>query len=88
MAKRTGAAAVADSHFRRAEQFLKREKIRRAMRELHEARINWFSEETLGGATLCCLLLAHCYRALELNYAAIYYSQAATFILVSHGGDR
>jgi hypothetical protein len=87
MAKRTGAAAVADSHFRRAEQFLKREKIRRAMRELHEARINWFSEETLGGATLCCLLLAHCYRALELNYAAIYYSQAATFILVNHGGD-
>jgi hypothetical protein len=87
MAERTGAGVVADSHFERAEQFLKKEQVRRAMRELHEARIKWFSQQTLGRSVLCCLLLARCYEQLELNFAAIYYAHVTGFLAINSGDD-
>lgn len=83
IAKRAGDAALAESHFRRAEQFSKQKQYIRAIRELHDARVKWFSEETLDQSTYCCILLARSYSHLGLHYAAIYYSLAAGFIVAN-----
>jgi hypothetical protein len=87
MAERTGAGVVADSHFQRADQFLQKKQILRALRELHEARIKWFSQQTLGRSVLCCLQLGRCYEQLQLNFAAIYYEQVATFLAINSEDD-
>ena len=70
LSDRAGAAAVAESHFNRAGQFFNTNQTLRSLRELHQARLLWFSEATLGPSTLCCLLVARCYRRLGLNFAA------------------
>jgi hypothetical protein len=83
IAKRTGDAALAESHFKRAEQFSHQKQYVRAIRELHNARVKWFSEETLDQSTYCCILLARSYSHLDLHYAAIYYALAAGFIVAN-----
>ena len=84
---RAGAAAVAESHFDRAQQFFNTNQTLRALRELHQARLLWFSEATLGPSTLCCLLVARCYRRLGLNFAAMYYALVAGFICANSTDD-
>lgn len=83
IAKRTGDAALAESHFKRAEQFSKQKQYARAIRELHDARVKWFSEETLDQSLYCCVLLARSYSHLNMHYAAIYYALAAGFIVAN-----
>lgn len=88
MGKRCGAAAIADSHFRRAEQFVEKNHRLKAIRELHSARINWFSDETLGHSAFCCRLLAQCYSELGLHYAGLYYALSAGFITANALNDK
>jgi hypothetical protein len=83
IAKRTGDAALAKSHFKRAEQFSQQKQYVRAIRELHNARVKWFSEETLDQSTHCCILLARSYSRLGLHFAGIYYALAAGFIVAN-----
>lgn len=83
IAKRTGKAALAESHFKRAQQFSKQKQFVRAIRELHSARVKWFSEETLECSALCGVLVARCYSCLGLHYAAIYYALATGFIVAN-----
>ncbi len=83
LAERTGAAALAQSHFRRAERFLDTKQFPRALRELHSARLKWFSHETIGEAAHCCLLLSSCYHRMGLHIAAIYYALIASFIFAN-----
>jgi hypothetical protein len=80
---RTGEAALAESHFRRAEQFDNQKQYIRAIRELHNAKVKWFVGETLEQSTNCSILLATCYSRLGLHYAALYYSLAAGFIIAN-----
>lgn len=83
IAKRKGDAALAESHFKRAEQFSQQGQFTRAIAELHRARIKWFSEETLDESIDCCILLASYYSNLGLQYASVYYGLAAGFIVVN-----
>lgn len=87
LSDRAGAAAVAESHFDRAEQFFNTNQTLRSLRELHQARLLWFSEATLGPSTLCCLLVARSYRRLGLNFAAMYYALVAGFICANSTDD-
>jgi len=83
LAERAGANALAESHFRRAQRFLDKEQIPRALRELHSARLKWFGHETIGEAANCCLLLSRCYQRLGLHIAAIYYALIPSFIFAN-----
>ena len=83
LAERAGDAAFADSHFKRAEYFLDKDQIPRAMRELHAARLKWFREETIGQSAHCCLLLGRCYQRVGLHFAAIHYALAASYIIAN-----
>ncbi len=83
LSERAGATALAESHFRRAQRFLDTKQIPRALRELHNARLNWFGHETIGDAAQCCLLLSRCYHRLGLHTAAIYYALIASFIFAN-----
>jgi hypothetical protein len=85
--ERVGDAAVAESHFQRAKQLIEAHKIACALQELHSAKIQWFSEKTVGQSVFCCLVLANGYADLGLQYASIYYALTASFIAVNSNAD-
>jgi len=55
----------------------------KAINQLHQAKIKWFSEETLEASSLSILLIAECYRELGLTFAGKYYALAATHICLN-----
>jgi hypothetical protein len=85
--ERVGDAAVAESHFERAKQLVEAHQIARALQELHKAKIQWFSEKTVGQSVFCCLVLANGYADLGLHYASIYYALTASFIAANSNAD-
>jgi hypothetical protein len=85
--ERVGDAAVAESHFERARQLVETHQIARALQELHKAKIQWFSEKTVGQSVFCCLVLANGYADLGLHYASIYYALTASFIAANSNAD-
>jgi hypothetical protein len=87
LGKRAGSAAIADSYFERAKQFVDRDEFLRAIHELHAARIEWFSDETIGLAAFACRVLANCYCHLGLNYAGLYYALSAAFVTANATKD-
>lgn len=64
----------------RAIEFYKNGRIFRGIDQLHQAKIKWFSEETLRGSVLSMLLLSQWYLELKLSFAAKYYALAVAFI--------
>lgn len=78
--ERCGGFIAAEKCRDRAIEFYKRGKILRAIDQLHQAKIKWFSEETLRGSVLSMLLLSQWYLELKLSFAAKYYALAVAFI--------
>ena len=87
MSERVGRTAVAESHFERARQLVEREEYVRALNELHSAKVDWFTNDTLGQSVLCCLILAKCYKRLGLHYAALYHGLIASFVAANSNKD-
>ena len=85
--ERVGDAAIAESHFERAKQLIDGHKIARALQELHNAKIQWFGEKTMGQSVFCCLVLSNGYADLGLHYASIYYALSASFIAANSNQD-
>lgn len=65
-----GNAAAAERARDRAMALMRAGQYRRAVDELHTAKADWWSGDTLRGALLAMLLLARCYRRLGLALAA------------------
>jgi hypothetical protein len=86
--KRTSGYIAADKARDRAIAFLDDDKILFAIRQLHIAKIKWFSAETLRGSVLSILLLSDCYLRLGLIYASKYYSAAAVALAASADNDE
>lgn len=82
--ERTGGYITAEKCRDRAMVFYESEKYLSAIRQLHHAKINWFSAETLKGSILSMVTLAECYQELGLIYAAKYYSAAAAFLALTN----
>ncbi|MGH9439451.1 MAG: hypothetical protein ACRD22_16555, partial [Terriglobia bacterium] len=85
--KRTSGFIAAEKARDRAVAFLEDDKILFAVRQLHIAKIKWFSAETLRGSILSILLLSDCYLRLGLIYASKYYSAAAAALATAADDD-
>lgn len=51
-----------------------------AIKQLHQAKIKWFTAETLRGSLLSMLILSDCYQQLGLIYPAKYYASGVAYI--------
>lgn len=59
-----------------------------AIKQLHNAKIKWFSAETIRGSLLSMLILSECYQRLGLIYPAKYYASCAAFLAIHHDDDK
>lgn len=84
--QRTGGFVAAEKCRDRAVAYLEAEQFIPAIKQMHSARIKWFSAETLKGSVLAMLTLAHCYSQLGLSYAAAYYALGA--VLITFRSDK
>ncbi len=80
LAERAGGAVAGEKAITRAFSLLEREEATAAIRELHKAKVKWFSGEQLGGMLRILLLLAEQYGRLGLAYASKYHAMAAAYI--------
>ena len=78
--ERCGGFIAAEKCRDRAIEFYDNDEIFRAIDQLHQAKIKWFSGETLRGSVLSMLLLSQWYLELKLSFAAKYYALAVAFI--------
>ena len=78
--ERYGGFIAAEKCRDRAIKFYETGNIFKAIDQLHQAKIKWFSEETLRGSVLSMLLLSQWYLELKLSFAAKYYALAVAFI--------
>ena len=72
--KRTSGHVAAEKSRDRAMAYLKHDKVLQAIRQLHIAKVKWFSAETIRGSILSMLALSDCYLKLGFVYAAKHYS--------------
>lgn len=79
LSKRIGNFAVADQCRTRAINYYDHEMPVMALREFHNAKVQWFAEETLYGSILSMLMISQIYSELRLVYAAKYYALSALF---------
>ena len=77
---RLGGFAVAKKSQERAFALYEDEKPIKAIKEIHRAKINWFSAETLSSSVRSLLILARWYSNLGLNIAGKYHALAACYI--------
>lgn len=86
--KRTSGNAAAAEHARdRALALLKSDRLLDSLRELHSAKVDWWSGDTLRGALLSMLLIADIYQRLQLPLAAKQYALAAAVSARFSGDD-
>lgn len=87
LAKRTSGHVAAEKARDRAVAYLESGNVIHAIRQLHLAKLKWFSAEALRGSLLTMLLLADCYMQLGLLYAAKYYSAVAVYLALYSSAD-
>lgn len=79
-----GDAATAERCRDRGMAFIKADKPLEALRELHNAKVNWFNGDTMYGAVLTIRFLGELYARLGLMFAAKMYSCAAAALAVTN----
>ena len=84
VARVEGDDALASRARTRAASFLRAERHLDALRELHEAKINWWHGDTLRDSLRVMCLISNIYGQLELMYAAKQYALAAASIATAH----
>jgi hypothetical protein len=87
LTKRSGGYIAAQKCKDRAVKYYDLKKYLLAIKQLHQAKIKWFSAETIYGSLLAMLTLSECYQRLGLAYAAKYYSAGAAYIAFYHNDD-
>jgi len=83
--QRGGRSRAAEKCRDRAMALFRAENLVAAIRELHSARIDWFTGDTLRGSLLALAITAHCYDKLGLHMAAKYYWLSLAYIAVNSG---
>ena len=86
LTKRSSGYVAAEKCRDRAMAYYEREQYLQAIKQLHQAKIQWFSAETLRGSLLSMLVLCDCYQHLGLIYPAKYYAAGVAF--VAHQQDN
>jgi len=80
LSERYGNFVAAEKCRDRAIQFYNIKNILKAINQVHQSKVKWFSEETLKGSIISILQISEWYKELNLVFAAKYYSLAAAFI--------
>ncbi|MFW6122046.1 MAG: hypothetical protein ACOC80_14280, partial [Petrotogales bacterium] len=83
LSKRYGEIKAAEKCKDRALKFFEMGENLRAINELHEAKVKWFTDETLKGSIFAVLVIAQAYQKLGLLFAAKYYALVATSLILS-----
>jgi hypothetical protein len=83
LAKRFGHFKAAEKCLDRALAFMEAGDLPRAIGQLHQAKIDWFAEETFGKALLALNCLSNAYSEQDLHFAAKYYALAAAFLALN-----
>ena len=83
-----GDSAVAERCRTRALAFRRAGRLLDALRELHEAKINWWHGDTMRGSLLAMRLIGRIYAELRLPHAAKQYALAAAGIAVNSDDTR
>jgi hypothetical protein len=78
--KRSSAHIAAEKCRDRAVELLSNGKVLHAIRQLHTAKVKWFSAETLRGTILSMLVLSDSYLGIGLTYAARHYALGALIL--------
>ena len=84
---REGNSAVAERARDRAMALMNAGRLLEALEELHRARVDWWSGDTVRGSVLACLIIAQMYRQLRLLAAAKAYALAAATIAATSGDE-
>ncbi|MFP3712593.1 hypothetical protein [Puerhibacterium sp. TATVAM-FAB25] len=82
-----GQATTAERCRDRGMAFVKAGKPLQALVELHNAKANWFTGDTLYGAVLTMRFIGKLYAGLGLMYAAKMYAAAAAAVTAVHGTE-
>jgi hypothetical protein len=72
----------------RAVAFMEQSRPIRAIHELHNSKIRWFTKETLRGSILSMLTLSRLYSDIHLVWAAKYYALAAANLVQNDNDDQ
>ncbi len=86
VAEVAGDSAAAEHCRDRAMALLRSGHTLQALAELHTAKVNWWTGDTLRGALLCMLIIAQCYENLGLTDASRYYALVAANAAMAHTG--
>lgn len=81
--RQAGASASARACRMRASALYKNGKLLAALRELHEAKVNWWHGDTVRSSVLAMLFISHIYRELRLPQASKKYALAAAFVALN-----
>jgi hypothetical protein len=82
-----GRAAAARNAYTRAISLHDAGRVRQAISELHSARVDWYSGETLVESVTASLALAECYGELGLMHASKQFALSAAFIAYNYDRD-
>ena len=83
LSDRMGEVAAARKCRDRAIALMKSDRLVLAIRQLQNAKIKWFTVESLEQSVLATLVISDCYRKLGLLFAAKYYSMATAFLTMN-----
>ena len=85
---REGRNAVAERARDRAMALMNGDRLLEALEELHRARVDWWSGETVRGSVLASLMIAQLYMQLRLFAAAKTYALAAATMAATSGDEE
>lgn len=88
LSKRYGDHIAARNCVDRAVEFYKNGEVLKAIKQLHQAKIKWFIEETAYNSLISAILIANSYLNLGLSFAAKYYTLATAYIAHNSSDQR
>ena len=83
-----GSAAVADRARDRAMELLRAGRYLEAIEEVHRAKVEWWSGDTVQGSLLAMLVLSDLYLELRFPQAAKMYALATAYVAATSSDDR
>jgi hypothetical protein len=83
LSKRYGDHIAAQNCVNRAVEFYENGEVLKAIKQLHQAKIKWFIEETAYNSLISAILISNSYLNLGLSFAAKYYALATAYIAQS-----
>jgi hypothetical protein len=87
VARASGSAAVAASARTRGIILLHAGRLREALHEMHTAKVEWWTGDTLQGSLLAMIIISDCYEKLRLPQAAKQHALAVAYAAAASGDD-